>query len=108
MPVRPVSPFRPSLRRLSLDSSDFAHCPTSDPETTNTSADTKGTAMFDEQSLFALQGLFALLALLGLDSSDIAHCPTSDPVTTNTSADTKGTAMFDEQCHFGLDSPIGP
>ena len=99
MPVRPVSPFRPSLRRLSLDSSDFAHCPTSDPETTNTSADTKGTAMLDEQYL---------LALLGLDSSNSAHCPTSDPVTTNTSADTKGTAMFDEQCHFGLDSPIGP
>ena len=29
------------------DSSDIAHCPTSDPESTNTPADTKGTAVYD-------------------------------------------------------------
>ena len=45
------------------DSSDSAHCPTSDPESTNTPADTKGTAMFDEQSLLALLGLLAPLGL---------------------------------------------
>ena len=63
------------------DSSDIAHCPTSDPESTNTPADTKGTAMFDEQ---CLQGLLALFAPLGLpdddseDSSDFAFAAPSD------------------------------
>ena len=49
--------------------STSSYCPTSDPETTNTPADTKGTAMFDEQCPFSLLGFVAPLGLLSDDST---------------------------------------
>ena len=49
--------------------STSSYCPTSDPETTNTPADTKGTAMFDEQCPFSLLGFVAPLGLLSDDSA---------------------------------------
>ena len=36
-----------ALRRHCFDSSDSAHCPTSDPETTSTLVDREGTAVYD-------------------------------------------------------------
>ena len=70
------------LALFGLDSSDSAHCPTSDPETTNTPEDTKGTAMFDEQCLLGLLGLFAPLGLPSDDSEDSSDSAFAAPPTT--------------------------
>ena len=51
-----------------------SECPTTYPETTSTPVDNKGTAMFDEQCLFALLALLGLLASLGFPSNDSADC----------------------------------
>ncbi|MEE1365599.1 MAG: hypothetical protein UHE93_02820, partial [Muribaculaceae bacterium] len=56
-----------------------AHCPTSDPETTKTPVDTKGTAMFDERCLLALLGLFAPLGLPSDDSEDSSDSAFATP-----------------------------
>ena len=67
------------------DSSDIAHCPTSDPETTNTPADTKGTAVYDVcwvMPFGPFRPFRPSLRRLSLDSSDSAFAapPTTQPI----------------------------